>query len=295
MLKDILAKLPSEAHLNLQYDDKNATATLTTGRIEFKLLTLPAEDFPDFKSAVMTHQFMLTNTELKSLFQTVGYAAEKNGSRWYLQGIYLHVVGEQLRSVATDGHVLSSASISLPTGAKGMAGIIVPTDAAEEAVRLAEGQDTIAIELGPSGVTFTTGNTTLRSKIIDATYPDYAGAVPKDNAKIIKLDVDLFRAALERVATVASRGNPGVKFTFNAGKLELTAKNHDSGDSAEEIEVDYDGEPLVVGFSNLLVKSTLDQLGDNAILKLHDQGTAAVLEPGNRDRANFAVVMPMRV
>ena len=164
MLYDIVRKLPEGAQLQLDQGPDSSRVSIIAGRSRFALQALPAEDFPDLSSGEFGNNFALPASQLKFLIEKTRFAISTEETRYYLNGIYLHQAkqAESLRAVATDGHRLAQAQVSLPAGADGMPGVIVPRKTVLEIVKLIEGEDAdVQIALSASKIRFTAGNLIL--------------------------------------------------------------------------------------------------------------------------------------
>src|ERR1700726_2972196 len=209
MFYDIVRKLPEGAQIVLESSGDRAALSIRAGRSRFTLQTLPESDFPDLAPGEMSHKFALKASDLKRLIDKTQFAISTEETRYYLNGIYLHVASaaqaQTLRAVATDGHRLAQMELELPKGADGMPGIIVPRKTVGEVLRLMEDTEAeIAIELSPGKIRFTVGQAILTSKLIDGTFPDYARVIPVGNDKELVVDKKEFEQAVDRASTVSS-------------------------------------------------------------------------------------------
>ena len=145
MFYEIVRKLPDGSQVVLEASGDRAMMSIRAGRSRFTLQTLPESDFPDLAAGDMTHKFKIPATELKRLLDKTHFAISTEETRYYLNGIYLHIAGSgknaTLRAVATDGHRLAQAELAVPAGATGMPGVIVPRKTVNEVQRLVEGSD----------------------------------------------------------------------------------------------------------------------------------------------------------
>jgi DNA polymerase-3 subunit beta len=273
---------------------------IRAGRSRFTLQTLPESDFPDLAAADMTHKFALNAADLKKLIDKTQFAISTEETRYYLNGIYLHAAGTgktaTLRAVATDGHRLAQADLPLPTGADGMPGVIVPRKAVSEMQRLIEDSEAdVAVELSPSKIRFSIGDVVLTSKLIDGTFPDYARVIPTGNDKELVVDKQDFEAAVDRVSTVSSERGRAVKLSLTGGRLVLSVTNPDSGSATEELEVEYDADPIDIGFNSRYLLDIAAQIdGEVAVLKLADPGSPTLIQDKDA-KGTLYVLMPMRV
>ena len=300
MFYEIVRKLPEGSQVVLESSSDRAVLAIRAGRSRFTLQTLPESDFPDLAAGDMTHKFTLAAADLKRLIDKTQFAISTEETRYYLNGIYLHTAGSgkspTLRAVATDGHRLAQAELPLPAGATGMPGVIVPRKTVIEMQRLIEDSDAeISVALSSAKIRFSIGDVVLTSKLIDGTFPDYARVIPAGNDKDLVVEKKDFEAAVDRVSTVSSERGRAVKLSLSPGKLVLSVTNPDSGSATEELEVEYDSDPLDIGFNSRYLLDITAQLdGEVAVLKLADPGSPTLIQD-KEARGSLYVLMPMRV
>jgi len=299
-LYDIVRKLPEGAQVSLEETGEQGQLTLRSGRSRFNLQTLPQSDFPEVTSGEFSHKFALPPADLKRLIEKTQFAISSEETRYYLNGIYMHVAEVEgrslLRAVATDGHRLARLELPAPTGSVGMPGVIVPRKAVAEIQRLIEdAQADVSVELSTNKMRFAFGEALLTTKLIDGTFPDYSRVIPAGNDKRLTVERDAFRNAVDRVSTISSERGRAVKLALSEGKVILSVNNPDQGSAVEELEADYDGPPLDIGFSSRYLLDIVNQLdSDTALFLLADPGSPTLIQ--DRDGANaLYVLMPMRV
>jgi DNA polymerase-3 subunit beta len=300
MLYEIVRKLPEGAQVVIEAVGDRASLAIRAGRSRFTLQTLPESDFPDLAAGEMSHRFAISAGDLKRLIDKTQFAISTEETRYYLNGIYLHnaPAAEQpmLRGVATDGHRLAQYEFAAPAGAGGMPGVIVPRKTVGELQRLIEnGETEVQVELSQSKIRFAIGDMVLTSKLIDGTFPDYARVIPLGNDKQLVVDKTDFEAAVDRVSTVSSERGRAVKLSLSGPRLLLSVTNPDSGSATEELEVEYDGDPLDIGFNSRYLLDIAAQIdGESAVLKLADPGSPTLIQDRDNGSALY-VLMPMRV
>ena len=299
-LYDIVRKLPEGAQVSLEATGDTGQLQLRSGRSRFSLQSLPESDFPDVTAGEFSHKFALAPADLRRLIEKTQFAISTEETRYYLNGIYVHVADVEgramLRAVATDGHRLARLELPAPAGSAGMPGVILPKKAVAEIQRLIEdAQGDVMIELSVNKMRFTFGETVLTTKLIDGTFPDYGRVIPAGNDKRLTVEREAFAKAVDRVSTISSERGRAVKLAISEGKLTLSVTNPDQGSAVEELEADYDGPPLDIGFNARYLLDITQQLdSDTALFRLADPGSPTLVQ--DRDGANaLYVLMPMRV
>ena len=299
-LHEIVRKLPDGATVELAEDGAAGRLNVSAGRSVFALATLPRQDFPEVASPDYQSEFAMPAAQLKRLFDKSEFAISTEETRYYLNGVYLHVAetdgGRVLRAVATDGHRLARVDAELPMGAEDMPGVIVPRKTVKEVRRmLAEDDATIGLSVSDTKIRFASGELTLVSKVIDGTFPDYTRVIPTANAKQMTVDAGQFAQAVDRVATVSSERSRAVKMNIEDDRLILSVNAPDAGTASEEMEVGYDAERIEIGFNARYLREIAQQVDrENAVFLFNSPGDPALMREGADDSAVY-VVMPMRV
>ncbi|SUZ30565.1 DNA polymerase III subunit beta [Roseibaca ekhonensis] len=300
LLHEIVRKLPDGSMVELVDDSRSGRLQVTAGRSSFALATLPKEDFPVMATSEYAANFSAPAKALRRLFDKSKFAISTEETRYYLNGVYLHVSdaedGRVLRCVATDGHRLARVDSELPSGAEAMPGVIVPRKTVGELRKLLEDDDMqIAVSVSETKIRFATPDITLTSKVIDGTFPDYTRVIPSGNTKRLEVDAGDFAKAVDRVATVSSERSRAVKLVLEEDKLVLSVNAPDSGAAEEELIVAYADERLEIGFNAKYLLEIANQVDrENAVFLFNSSGDPTLMREGN-DTSAVYVVMPMRV
>jgi DNA polymerase-3 subunit beta len=299
-LHEIVRKLPDGALVQLSDDGTSGRLEVNAGRSSFQLATLPREDFPVMTSSEYSANFSAKAPDLRRLFDKSKFAISTEETRYYLNGVYMHVAqgenGQALRCVATDGHRLARVDMPLPQGAENMPGVIVPRKTVGELRKLLDDDEMkIAVSVSETKVRFATPDITLTSKVIDGTFPDYTRVIPMGNTRRMEVDASEFAKAVDRVATVSSERSRAVKLSLDEDRLVLSVNAPDSGAAEEELAVAYGDEKLEIGFNAkylLEIASQVDR--ENAVFLFNSSGDPTLMREGD-DMSAVYVVMPMRV
>jgi DNA polymerase-3 subunit beta len=301
LLFDIARKLPEGSQVSLTTSDNRLE--VKAGRSNFKLPTLPRDDFPVIVEGDLPTSFELPARLLAELIDRTRFAISTEETRYYLNGIFLHVTDEDeplLKAAATDGHRLARFTIARPEGAAGMPDVIVPRKAVGELRKLLDEalDSNVLIDLSASKIRFTMGGeggVVLTSKLIDGTFPDYSRVIPTANDKLLKVDPKLFFSGVDRVATIATEKTRAVKIGLDQDRVTLSVTSPDNGTAAEEIAADYRADALEIGFNANYLKDILGQIDSDTVeLHLADAGAPTLIRENEQARALY-VLMPMRV
>ena len=301
LLFDIARKLPEGSQVSLETAENRMD--VKAGRARFKLPTLPRDDFPTIVEGDLPTQFSLPAKTLAELIDRTRFAISTEETRYYLNGIFLHVSDDDtpvLKAAATDGHRLARFTLPRPDGAEGMPDVIVPRKAVAELRKLLEEalDADVVIDLSASKIRFTlggAGGVVLTSKLIDGTFPDYSRVIPTGNDKLLKLDPRSFYEGVDRVATIATEKTRAVKMGLEKDRVVLTVTSPDNGTAAEELSAEYGAEGFEIGFNAGYLKDILGQI-DSDVVELHlaDAGAPTLIRKDDKSPALY-VLMPMRV
>ena len=301
LLFDIARKLPEGSQVSLTTNETRLE--VKAGRSNFKLPTLPRDDFPVIVEGDLPTSFELPARVLAELIDRTRFAISTEETRYYLNGIFLHVTDENeplLKAAATDGHRLARFTLARPEGAAGMPDVIVPRKAVGELRKLLEEalDGNVLIDLSASKIRFTMGGeggVVLTSKLIDGTFPDYSRVIPTGNDKLLKVDPKLLFSGVDRVATIATEKTRAVKIGLDQDRVTLSVTSPDNGTAAEELAAEYRAEALEIGFNANYLKDILGQIdADTVELHLADAGAPTLIRENEASPALY-VLMPMRV
>ncbi len=302
-LQDILRALPDSAEISLTLDDKRLT--VKAGRSRFQLQTLPAADYPSLNppTDAAAHLSIGQRTFKRQLAQ-VAYAMAQQDIRYYLNGLLLIAEGNELRMVATDGHRLAYAASDLdaPLGAHPDTGLPLRTEAIlprktvlELARQLADNDDPLEILLAGNQAVFRFGPIELITKLIDGKFPDYERVIPTAHPKLIHFARQPLLSALQRAAILTNEKFRGVRMVLEDGLLRIVSTNAEQEEAMDELEIDYQGDKLDIGFNVTYLLDVLNNLSSETVdWRFADGNSSALITlPGN-DKFKY-VVMPMRI
>ena len=296
-LFEIVRKLPEGSQVSLTASD--GKMLVIAGRARFNLATLPRDDFPVIAEGELPTRFELPTETLKQIIDKTRFAISTEETRYYLNGIFLHVSDDGqpvLKAAATDGHRLARVTVTRPDGAEGMPDVIVPRKCVNELRKLLEEcESTVGVSLSPSKIRFDLGTAVLTSKLIDGTFPDYSRVIPTANDKLLKLDPKSFMDGVDRVSTIASDRTRAVKMSVETDKITLSVTSPENGTAAEEVSADYAGTSFDIGFNARYLLDILGQIdGDTVEVHLADAASPTLIRENDKAPALY-VLMPMRV
>jgi DNA polymerase-3 subunit beta len=278
-LSDIARRLSGDV---VTLDHKDDKLVVKSGRSRFTLPTLPVADFPHLDAGELGEPFQL---DFADLVAPVKFAISSEQTRFYLCGVHLHSTAEGgIRAVATDGHRLAHNTAS---GMPQIPAVIIP---AKTVGVVPAG--VVDVALSQTKVRFATADTIIVSKLIDGTFPDYSRVIPRNNTNVVTVDRKELASAVARVSTIESNRGRAAKFTVAGDNIAVDA-NGDDGSAHEDVEAEYAGEPIEIGFNTAYIADVLGAAsGDEVRASFADGNTPAIFQ-GNGDW--LGLVMPMRV
>jgi DNA polymerase III subunit beta len=291
-LVDILRALPeSDVALSLS----NKKMAIASGKSRFNLQTLAAEEFPTIAQAEFTADFTLPASTFKYLLSMVHFAMAQQDIRYYLNGMLLVVDGATVRAVATDGHRLALCEVT-KDGASSKIEAIIPRKTVLELSRLLpDSDDPVRVQMAANQVKFSFGDIELVSKLVEGKFPDYQRVLPAANTKVFAIGREDLMHALQRAAILTTDKFKGVRMVLATGSLKITSTNADQEDAQDELEIDYTGDGLDIGFNVNYLMDVLANLKNEQIrFSLGDALGSALITMPDSERFKY-VVMPMRI
>lgn len=268
-----------------------------TASSRFSLQTMPAEEYPDFPQADFTSRIVLPASQFKYLLSMVHYAMAVQDIRFYLNALKLVVKEGKIRAVATDGRRLAFCEQPLEgsTGEEAMDAVI-PRKTVTELKRLLPDTDTpVTIEIAAKQARFTFGDIEIITKLLEGKYPDYERVIPKNNDKVFLVNREELLGALHRTAVFASDKFKGVRWLLSPGMLSIQSSNSEQEEGNDDLAVDYQGDPIDIGFNVNFLSDVLSNLKTEKIRVALSgpQGSALITMP--ESEAFMYVLMPMRL
>ncbi len=294
-LVEIVRELPSAAIRITGAGEQRVN--LECGRSRFKLLGIPRDEFPNFPPVSFEKPWKISSADLQKLIGHVAFAASTEESRPILNGVLWELRKDRMRMVATNGHRLAKMDVGI-SGAPTPADLIVPPKALEQIRRLFGSGDELEIAKSDNHLGFRSGQTVVFTRLIEGPYPNYEQVIPRENDKTATLDKQAFASALRRVGVVASDQTHRVRLAFTSGTVKFTVNTPDLGEAQDEMAVQYDGDPVEIGFNATYLLEILKFMPtDEVRLTMKAPERAATVEPaGWDDPASYlCLVMPLRL
>ncbi len=302
-LFDIVRSLPEKDALLKRA--ANNYLEVRSGAAEFKLVGLPAEDFPALPRFDKVPFVDVEPQPLLEMIELTAFAASSDETRYNLNGVFFEPSEGALRTVATDGHRLSLAEREMPGDFRVKKGIILPRKGLAEMKKLllepAEGETRLGFV--ENSAVLQRPHVKLVMRLIEGVFPDYRQVIPKAGEKSFSVGRDRLFDALRRVSLLSSDKAHAVKLELSPGLLRVLSQNPDLGEAREELPVEYQGDPLAIGFNARYLMDVLGALASleaaaarDVTVDLADDLSPGVLRPGGESATRFtAVVMPMRI
>jgi len=293
-LYEIVKNLPV-AEVHVQKTDSNHVE-LRSGPARFRVVGLLSDDYPEVPVAPEEGFDKVPIPTLLNLINRTLFSVSQDETRQHLSGVLLECDGDIIRMVSTDGHRLSKAEEEIKGGWPLADPILIPKKGLQELKRMMEGGDGDCELLVQEGVLFAKrGEITLSVRLIDSRFPPYEKVIPSSCDKRLVVDRMQLISALKRVSLMSEDRNKGLRMIVASEKLTIEADTPDVGEGKEDIEVDYEGESITVGFNATYLIDALARIdGDEVFLEFNEELDPCVLKPV--DSENFVgVVMPLRL
>ena len=293
-LLDICRSLPD--HSKIAINSSNEKVKVSSGRSRFSLATLPAEDFPTIDDLEIDQNVVIKEGEFKALIEKTAFAMAQQDVRYYLNGLLLELDAEQIRTVATDGHRLALSQLDHKSDIDGSRQIILPRKGVQELLRLLGSEDNqITVEIGKNHLRVNLPNLQFTSKLIDGRFPEYQRVLPEESDNRAIIDKLQLKQALSRASILSNEKYKGIRLILDNNIMVIQAHNPEHEEAEDEIEIEYKGDRLEVGFNVVYLLDVLNALESDKVEVIIQDANSSALIVSPESQASRYVVMPMRL
>lgn len=291
---DIIRSLDEHATPTIAYNA--GILTIEEGRSQFKLATLPADDYPNSEFDAADVEFYLPRALLTHLLQATHFAMSQQDVRVFLNGLLIELDPQWVTAVATDGHrmAICKSPWSLPEQHHRL---LVPRKGIQEIMRLLHtvADENILLSAGKNFIKCITEQYTFSSKLIEARFPPYAKAIPKDQDKHVIIERDVLRRALSRIIILAHEKSRAVLLHLQAGQLTLVANNQEQEEAIETVAAETEGSELKIGINASYLLDVLQHLGEGLLRISLSNADSSILVESLQDEQYQYIIMPMKL
>lgn len=296
-LNDICKALPDGSELLIEAQDDRVI--IKSGRSRFVLAGLAADKFPDVQNIQRNQtvcEFTVAKKQFAWLVARTAFAMAEQDVRYFLNGMLLEVKQQKLFSVAADGHRLAMNYITLNEANLPPVRVIVPRKGILEIMRIVdEAEHDLQFTISASHIQIHSGNVTVTSKLLDGKFPDYERVIPRDGNKIIVGNRERLKEAFHRASALFSEKFRGVRLKMSPERLMVLASNPEQDQVEEDLEVEYQGQEMEVGFN---VRYLIDFLtvvqSDLVRFTFSDANKSTLIEEVGEGANGAYVLMPIR-
>jgi len=284
----------------VELDIHRSNALITAGRANFRILGVGSEEFPKVPTLEIEKGMTIPADTLRKAIQKTVFCVSKDETRRALTGVLWEVAGDSMAMVGTDGHRLARLSVPVELSVESKREVIVPTKALNQILRLAPdaGDEGVHVKLADDHVLFGFGDTALFTRLIEGPFPKYQDVIPKDNDKRVIVKREPFVDALRRVSLLADNLTHQVRVSLKRDLLVLSARIQDIGEATEEVEAQYEGGDMDMGYNaHYLAEIMRNVETDEALLSLSTPLNAGLIEPieQGEDENYLCLIMPLRL
>jgi DNA polymerase III subunit beta len=293
-LFDITRALPESSKIDIQIEDTKVI--LKAKKSRFNLQTLPPQDYPLMKKDENDIvELKLPQNEFKALLKQVDFAMAQQDIRYYLNGLLIEVKDNNINIVGTDGHRLSFTSLALKDPTKPVQ-IIVPRKTIVELVKLLnDTDDLLEISFSNNQAAFKFNDIDLITKVIDGKFPDYSRVIPQGHNNFFDIERALLLDSMLRASILSNDKYRGIRMVIEEGNLKLVSNNSEQEQAEEELEIDYKGEKIDIGFNVTYLIDVLTNIQSQKLtIAFSDSSSSCLVTIPNNEKYKY-VVMPMRI
>lgn len=291
-LYDLIANAPGD-DVTLKKAD-NHWAEIRSGKVVYRVVGMPDRDFPKVPDHREATYSTIETAVLREMIDKTLFSVCNDETRFHLNGVFFESDGSKAKMVSTDGHRLSKVERTIAGGPKLSSGIIIPKKGLLEIKKVLESGESCKLAIKTPHLFLVQDDIAIAVKLIDAQFPSYDQVIPKDHKRIVTVDRARFIDALRRAQLMSSETR-GVKVAVTKEGLTITSDNPDLGEVREELEAEYSGEPIAIGFNPKYVVELLSQItNDQITIALGNELDPGLIQPLGGE-SYLGVVMPMRI
>jgi DNA polymerase-3 subunit beta len=307
LLYDITKKMKSNSQITIGFDDEQKSIVLKSARSNFSIHYMEGANFPPIANISFPVRFSLNSKVFQKSIDVAKVAMLQDNTRFHLNGIHMHYENDsgmhKLNFVATDLFRISCVSIVAPADAQNMPPIIVSKKAVGEIIKLADdsNSENIDVSVSENRISFNIEGgrmkTEFSTRLINGTFPEYKSALNVSNDKILLVNTEEFREAIDRVSTVVMDNTNSIRFNISADKLVLTGVSRELGTAVEEIEASFNAfEPLEICFNSKYLTDILNKIETEQVkLLLAESSSSTIIKPTDDAQGMIFAVMPVEV
>lgn len=293
-LLDICRALPEGSILDFQIEKDQVI--LKSGKSKFTLATLPAKEYPSVEINEAQIKLEITQNDLKSLVDDTMFAMAQQDVRYYLNGLLLEVCDNKIRAVATDGHRLALKELDKKTEIKETSQVIIPRKGVLEISRLLSNVDeNVNLEITKNHIRIVLKDIEFTSKLIDGKFPDYERVIPEISPTPLVAGKEALKQSLTRASILSNEKYKGVRIILNKDSLKALAHNPEQEEAEEELEVQYTGNEMEIGFNVTYLLDAINAIKtDKVVITTNNPDSSCLILPEDKKDCKY-VVMPMRL
>lgn len=292
-LQELVRELPDEP---VDLHIRGHQVEIDCGYSRIKLNGLPSEEFPNLPAIEFEEGWKVPEESLAALINATSFAVSQEESRPILNGVLWELDDDRMSMVATNGHRLARMAVTVKSAGGSRAELIVPPSALAQVARLFDGDGLVTVARGGNHLGFSSDDKEVYTRLIDGKYPNYEQVIPKDNDKKARASRAAMEAAVRRIAVVASASTRRVKLSFENDRVHLDAMTPDLGEAHDEVELDYQGDAIEIGFNaNYLLEVLRNMPADEITMGFKTAERATTIEPAASDLDYLCLIMPLRL
>ena len=294
---EMVRELP-DAPVDIEVDGVKVVIRCERG--VFRLIGVDKDDFPTLPDIQSEQTISVPASVLQRLIRKTIFSVSTDETRPGLGGAYCQIDNGQILMVTTDGHRLAKVSVQSDIVETITDGIIIPPKALNNLARLiGDSEVPPQITIGENHIVFELEQSTLYSRLIESTFPDYDKVIPTGNSKTLTVNRDALQSAVRRVAVLSNATTRQIRFSIQPGFIELSASSHDiGGEAKEEMPAGYEGEPLDTAYDYRYILDVMERIEcEDVVFMLDTPVSAGLIVPSEQTEGEdyVCLVMPLRL
>jgi DNA polymerase-3 subunit beta len=265
----------------------------TKKKPEYKLKSMASEKFPEFPVSNSPF-FEMPIKNFREMIQQSVFAVSDDETRYFMNGVYLEKIEDNINMVATDGRRLAFVGKKAGKKINDFSGVIIPPKILTTILKRSGDEGTINISLNDKMIFINFASYQFSSVLIEGMFPNYKKVIPEKQEFSLSIRRDEMLDALKRVSLMVEKKSHRIFLGISSGKMSVYSEESEIGTVEDEISCKYEGDDITIALNYRYLEEPFRVMTDDEISIRFSSATKAITIEPVPQKDFFHIVMPMQ-